>query len=170
MTIKRTRLSSQLSNPALCYASYRAARSFLNNRRLSDSNTEAGAPLKPSVGLSGVERNCHPDRRSPLSCLYLPAVFRWKEDADLAAFRSQRPRCHSKASDEERGEDVKGVNADRSAGNYLRAETRRFAFGPLIASMGIGAYGSNWPTAHNPPSSRNLSSRRYNNRSGLSSK
>ena len=131
----------------------------------------AGGPFKPFLGLSGVELNCHPDRRSPRSCLYRRAIFRWNfEDADPTAFRSQRRRCHSKTSDEERGEDVKGVNADRSAGNYLRAETRRFAFGPLIASMGIGAYGSNWPTAHNPPSSRNLSSRRYNNRSGLSSK
>ena len=53
------------------------------------------------------------------SCLYRPAVCRWNEGADDTAFRSQRPRCHSKTSKEERGEDVKGVSAvtaDRSAG------------------------------------------------------
>src|SRR6202035_4051891 len=33
------------------------------------------------------------------------------EDADDTALRSQRPRCHSKTSNNERGDDVKGVNA-----------------------------------------------------------
>src|SRR5437870_5065038 len=40
-----------------------------------------------------------------------PAICRWNEGADDAAFRSKRPRCHSKTSKDERGEDVKGVNA-----------------------------------------------------------
>ncbi len=48
-----------------------------------------------------------------------PAVCRRKEVADGTALRSQRPRCLSKNSKKERGENVKGVRsitADRSAG------------------------------------------------------
>src|ERR1700691_2221997 len=44
-----------------------------------------------------------------------PFVCCRKETADGPAWRSQRPRCHSKTSDQERGDDVKaggGVTAD----------------------------------------------------------
>jgi hypothetical protein len=43
--------------------------------------------------------------------LYRSAVCRGKEDADGTAFRSQGPRCHGKASKDEWGDNVKGINA-----------------------------------------------------------
>src|SRR5260370_7010669 len=60
-----------------------------------------------------------PSQCSLLSRLDRHAGFRRKEDADGTAFWPQRPRCHSKTSKDERGEDVKGVSAvaaDRCAG------------------------------------------------------
>ena len=39
------------------------------------------------------------------------AILHQDEGADGTAFRSKGPRCHSKNSKDERGDDVKGVNA-----------------------------------------------------------
>src|SRR6202046_3013659 len=48
-----------------------------------------------------------------------PGVWPWNKDADGAAWRSQRPRCHCKTGNQERSDDVKAVsaiNADCDAG------------------------------------------------------
>src|SRR5271155_3332560 len=53
-----------------------------------------------------------------LQCLCWPAVFRRKQDGDGAAWGSQRPGSYKECSDDERGQDVKGLTgtADRSPG------------------------------------------------------
>jgi hypothetical protein len=46
-------------------------------------------------------------RGNAVLVLYRPTVFRWNEDADHTAWRSQRPRCHGKAGNDERRDDMK---------------------------------------------------------------
>src|SRR5260370_25912211 len=71
-----------------------------------------------------------PSQCSLLSRLDRHAGFRRKEDADGTAFWPQRPRCHSKTSKDERGEDVKGVSAvatDRCAGCGRACQVEEYA-------------------------------------------
>src|ERR1700691_4809562 len=67
---------------------------------------------------------------------FLSRACRWKEDADGAAWGSQRPRRHGKTTNDERGDDVKGVcavTAGRGAGEDCACQVEKDAgIGPFL--------------------------------------